>query len=363
MLRSPEMPKGAEEDVATPNDRKHRAKIVHAAHFSAASVARPNSASANMPFTPKPRVPSSLRESMAVAAECRMTGEGIETAIVRQLASFTITAVDASGEALKHGGDSFKVDMRGSGSIRARTFDNEDGTYTVRYFPNTSGKYHISVTLNGMSLPQSPCTVHVLAARPDPLKCQLRGDALQSAIAREPSSFEVSFLDGLGQYTHAEDLDVFVELLDRADDGVDALERLRTETQAVVARQIRSQERQERQRAAQRAAEEALAAPDAKPSEPAAKGSQAPPQTSPAVQGGSEPKSGTGRDRRASSVGASSSSVPAVATEIEGKSLPADEEPEPLSDDEDGRGHSDGVGTEPHAVEDQVSACHVHATP
>ena len=99
----------------------------------------------------------------------------------------------------------------------------------MSYFPNTSGKYSISVTLNGLSLPGSPFVLTVLAARPDPANCVLRGEMLHAAVAREPASFEVSFVDSLGQHTHAEELDVYVELLGSTDDGTDPLERMTAE--------------------------------------------------------------------------------------------------------------------------------------
>ena len=94
----------------------------------------------------------------------------------------------------------------------------------MSYFPNTSGKYSMSISLNGIALPSSPFELKVMAARPDPASCVLKGDALNAATAREPAAFEVSFIDSLGQHTHAEDLDVFVELLAKVDDGLDPLE-------------------------------------------------------------------------------------------------------------------------------------------
>ena len=96
------------------------------------------------------------------------------------------------------------MDVRGASALRARVFDNSDGTYTCRFCPSTSGKYSVTITLNGISLPESPFTVAVIPARPDPANCTVKGEALHAAIARDPSAFEVSFVDGLGQLTHAE---------------------------------------------------------------------------------------------------------------------------------------------------------------
>lgn len=75
----------------------------------------------------------------------------------------------------------------------------EDGTYEVTYKPSTSGNYRISVTLNGVSLPNSPFQLEVLTPAPDPPKCVIRGEALTLARAREIASFEVEFVDALSQ--------------------------------------------------------------------------------------------------------------------------------------------------------------------
>jgi hypothetical protein len=156
---------------------------------------------AHLPYTARPKT---LRQSLAVASQCRAEGDGLSRAIARQQATFTVVAADASGLKLEYGGDVFRVDIRGASAVRARVFDNEDGTYTVRYIASTSGAYDIGISLNGLTLEGSPYRVSVITPRPDPTKCHVSGDALQLAVAREPAMFEISFIDGLGQHTHAE---------------------------------------------------------------------------------------------------------------------------------------------------------------
>ena len=51
----------------------------------------------------------------------------------------------------------------------------------------------------------------MLTPAPDPAKCALVGEALTRARAREVASFEVQFVDALGQIARAEELDVWVE--------------------------------------------------------------------------------------------------------------------------------------------------------
>ena len=215
------------------------------AYGTHANHARVNLAAIKLNYTRMPSyTPSSLRSSLTMASSCKVEGDGLRRAIVRQMAIFTIIARNAADELIKMGGDKFNVAMRGASALRARVFDNEDGTYTVSYFPSTSGRYNVSITLNGISLPGSPFAVDVLAARADPSRCQLRGEALHSATAREPTAFECSFLDGLGQYTHADDLDVYVELLPPTDDGTDGLERLIRAFQSVADKERQRAERQ-----------------------------------------------------------------------------------------------------------------------
>ena len=163
--------------------------------------------------------------------------------------------------------------------------------------PPVSGHYDIAISLHGLALPDSPYSVAVMMPRPDAANCQLKGDALSTAVAREGATFgacshspalpqhmrpcqrvrvvpcqrvgvvpchrvrvvpcrrvrvratlctrrvralahirmricvlraEVSFIDALGQHTHAEELDVFVEPLAEGESGMDALEELTT---------------------------------------------------------------------------------------------------------------------------------------
>ena len=146
-----------------------------------------------------------------IPSMCIVSGDGLTTAMARQKASFSITARDATGNQQRSGGDNFKVAVRGSSLASAKVIDQANGEYWVEYKPSTSGSYSISVSLNGVSLPGSPFRLEVLTPAPDPAKCALVGEALTRARAREVASFEVQFVDALGQIARAEELDVWVE--------------------------------------------------------------------------------------------------------------------------------------------------------
>ena len=126
-------------------------------------------------------------------------------------ASFEITAHDQNGERRPVGGDPFTVSVRGAAFVYAKVNDNGDGSYRVDYKPSTSGAYTIAITLHGVPMPGSPFALTVLVPRADASKSIVRGETLKTVIARQPSTFEIEFVDAFGQVAHAEELDVFVE--------------------------------------------------------------------------------------------------------------------------------------------------------
>ena len=147
------------------------------------------------------------------AGQCQVSGQGLKDATVRQATYFWIQAADATGAKRTSGGDSFFVAVRGPSAVRARVLDNGDGTYLVVWKPCTSGKYDITVSHFGVTLPGSPFTVIADQRQPYAPKCEVRGDALNWAVSRNTQSFEICFRDRMGQVAHAVDLDVFVEVV------------------------------------------------------------------------------------------------------------------------------------------------------
>lgn len=91
--------------------------------------------------------------------------------------------------------------------------DNLDGTYLVIWKPQTSGTYTVALSHRGVPFANSPFSVRVTNSLPAATKCDVRGEALEYAVARASQTFEISFRDRLGQLAHAVDLDVFVEPL------------------------------------------------------------------------------------------------------------------------------------------------------
>ena len=166
---------------------------------------------------PEPEPQPVFSDGPASAAKTVCSGIGIHTAIARQTASFTIEAFDEEGIRMNKGGTPFFVAVRGSALVKARLTDNGDGTCLCEYRPSVSGNFSIAVSLHGVPLAGSPFPLQVLQPRPDPPQCLLHGEGLHEAVARERTEFFVEFVDKLGQVTHAEDIDVWVEQVDESE--------------------------------------------------------------------------------------------------------------------------------------------------
>ena len=149
----------------------------------------------------------------AAASASKALGPGLTTSIVRQLGTFTIIAHDHEGNRRLSGGELIAVAIRGTSNVRARLTDNGDGTYLASYRAWVSGTYEVAIWLNGEPLGGSPFALEVLSTRAEASKCELQGDGLNNAVSREPTTFEIEYVDAFGQVCYAEDLDVYVELL------------------------------------------------------------------------------------------------------------------------------------------------------
>lgn len=154
------------------------------------------------------------RSAPTMAKLCKLTGEGLQKAYIRQQATFLIEACGEEGVRQPDGGDAFFVCIRCKGKgtrIRSKVQDHGDGRYTVTYKPTTAGRCSISVSLMGDPVIGSPfpCTVH--DGTPCAPQCELKGEALTQIVSSMPAAFFVTFRDVLGNLTHAVDLDVCVQ--------------------------------------------------------------------------------------------------------------------------------------------------------
>jgi len=92
-------------------------------------------------------------------------GPGLEEAYDTKPAEFKIQARDRDGNDIKHGDDPFEIkvtDPRGK-EVPAEIVDNKDGTYDVKYEPQTDGPHTIAPTLRGKPVGGGPFKLNVKA--------------------------------------------------------------------------------------------------------------------------------------------------------------------------------------------------------
>ena len=145
-------------------------------------------------------------------SEFKVSGSGIHSATIRQVATFQIERLDERGAQVSLEHMDLTVDVRGVQKVRAQlTSDPDAMIMNVSWSPKQSGRYEISILAAGISIAGSPFTVDASTPEPCAAQCVLHGVGQRRIIAREVASFEVSFRDQLGVSTTAAELDVFVE--------------------------------------------------------------------------------------------------------------------------------------------------------
>ncbi len=70
-------------------------------------------------------------------------------------AGIAVTARDANGNLLGHGGDAVAISYEGGG---VSVVDNGDGSYSATFAPPATGTYHLTITINGAGVSGSPFT-------------------------------------------------------------------------------------------------------------------------------------------------------------------------------------------------------------
>lgn len=99
---------------------------------------------------------------------CGISGPGLQGGYVDEPNSFTIQTSDSFGNKKTVGGDNISVTLerQGMGALEGAVDveDNNDGTYTVTYFPVSSGLHTISVSLDGIEFCTSPFQIFVASS-------------------------------------------------------------------------------------------------------------------------------------------------------------------------------------------------------
>jgi len=117
------------------------------------------------------------KATMSLNVNLSVEGSGLQGGNTAEPCSFTISARDASGKAVKLGADPFKVDIVGPNkrNIQSNLTDNNNGTWTVTYQPVDEGHHDVTVSLKS--------TIKVgINVGTDASKCRVWGPGLEDAV-------------------------------------------------------------------------------------------------------------------------------------------------------------------------------------
>lgn len=97
-------------------------------------------------------------------AQWKPSGDGLHSAVTASTTSFSIEALDATGNRIRQPVAAselqrFSVTLTGASMVRARVFDEGNGSLSCEYRVMQTGKYRLSVMHAGSHLPGSPYTV------------------------------------------------------------------------------------------------------------------------------------------------------------------------------------------------------------
>ena len=146
-------------------------------------------------LTPAPADPARSRVKLGGLKE---RPGGMLVGMAGREASVTVTAVDKYDNPAEFGDLKLRVDAMGPADVTFRK-ESDDGS-SCRFFgsPERSGSYTLRVTLAGRAVAGFPRNLQVVAARTDPTRCVVRGDALEGIRVGETAKASVVAHDAFG---------------------------------------------------------------------------------------------------------------------------------------------------------------------
>jgi len=142
-----------------------------------------------------------LFERTPVAGKCFAYGKGLEPGNEAGITTdFTIEARNGADRRVPVGGHNFPVVITApdGSQVPANTVDNNNGTYQVSYTPRMEGNHKVDISFKGTQIKNSPITVAIRAAKPDPTKCLVYGPGIEGGEAHEPAIFTIEARNCLG---------------------------------------------------------------------------------------------------------------------------------------------------------------------
>ncbi|XP_074525668.1 filamin B a [Halichoeres trimaculatus] len=118
---------------------------------------------------------------------CRATGRGLQPSgmRVKQVGDFKVDTKNA-------GSGDLKVVIKGPKGIEelVKQISNQDGVFSYEYYPNSPGKYIVTITWGGQHIPKSPFDVTV-GREAGPQRIRAWGPGLEGGIVGKPAAFVV----------------------------------------------------------------------------------------------------------------------------------------------------------------------------
>ena len=186
---------------AVPSHRVRRVRASRVRHRDAEAVVgghaeeQPPRSSASTDADARPRGPGAKRVKLSGLKE---RPGGMLVGMAGRDASVTVTAVDKYDNPAEFGDLKLRVDAMGPADVTFRK-ESDDGS-SCRFFgsPERSGSYTLRVTLAGRTVAGFPRNLQVVAARTDPTRCVVRGDALEGIRVGESAKASVVAHDAFG---------------------------------------------------------------------------------------------------------------------------------------------------------------------
>ncbi|KAM7005424.1 filamin B a isoform 2-T2 [Tautogolabrus adspersus] len=118
---------------------------------------------------------------------CRATGRGLQPSglRVKQVGDFKVDTKNA-------GSGDLKVLVKGPKGIEepVKQISSQDGVFSYEYYPNSPGKYTVTITWGGQHIPKSPFEVTV-GREAGPQQIRAWGPGLEGGIVGKPAAFVV----------------------------------------------------------------------------------------------------------------------------------------------------------------------------
>ena len=123
---------------------------------------------------------------------CGSVGEGPDDGC-----TLTVFTNDVMSNPCTEGGAEMSTECV-KGKITGECEDNKDGSYTLKWRGTATGTFLVKVNIGEVPLKGSPMSIKLISTIPEIEKCVVSGDGLKSAVAGQPATVCIRFIDSYG---------------------------------------------------------------------------------------------------------------------------------------------------------------------